>query len=156
LRIKKTIIATLLSRIASEKAKLKSVKLSYRPYSLSLFGSRPPRLVLSGQRFPAHPQSAQAEVDGKWVDTFQFRCGKGEGRKGRVELRNPDKNLKRFPPCCSQSPLQLCLECSISSNSRNLLCISTVQLLYTVKEKGGKNLIENPQWFKKSKQKPQV
>ncbi len=37
-----------------------------------------------------------------------------------------------------QSHLQLCLEISISSNSRNLLCISTVKLLYTVKEKGGK------------------
>ncbi len=51
-----------------------------------------------------------------------------------------------FPPSYSQ----LCLEISISSNSRNLLCISsnpcnllriaTVQLLYIVKEKGGKNL----------------
>jgi hypothetical protein len=33
---------------------------------------------------------------------------------------------------------QLCLEIYISSNSHNLLCISTVQLLYTIKEKGGK------------------
>ncbi len=58
------------------------------------------------------------------------------------------KSLKRFPPCYSQSPLQLCLEISISSNSRNLLSISSnsrnllliskVQLLYTVKEKGGR------------------
>jgi hypothetical protein len=48
----------------------------------------------------------------------------------------------------SISPLQLCLQVSISSNSRNLLCISsnscnlltisTVKLLYTVKEKEGK------------------
>jgi hypothetical protein len=36
------------------------------------------------------------------------------------------------------SSLQLSLEISISSNSRNLLHISTVQLLYTVNEKGGK------------------
>jgi hypothetical protein len=43
---------------------------------------------------------------------------------------------KSFPPV--YSPLQLCLEISISSNSRNLLHISTVQLLYTVKEKGEK------------------
>ncbi len=33
----------------------------------------------------------------------------------------PDKSLKSFPPCYSQSPPQLCLEISISSNSRNLL-----------------------------------
>jgi hypothetical protein len=48
--------------------------------------------------------------------------------------RNPDKSLKSFPPCYSQSTVQLCLEFSISSNSRNLIKF----LLYTVKEKGGK------------------
>jgi hypothetical protein len=47
---------------------------------------------------------------------------------------NPDKSVKSFPPCYSQSPLKLCLEISISSNSHNLLKF----LLYTVKEKGGK------------------
>jgi hypothetical protein len=52
--------------------------------------------------------------------------------------RNPDKSHKSFRPCYSQSPPQLCLEISISSNSRNLFTISTVQLLYTVKEKVGK------------------
>ncbi len=48
-------------------------------------------------------------------------------------------SAKSFPPCYSQSPLQLCLENSISSNSRNLLQFlhSTGQLLYTVKEKKG-------------------
>ncbi len=40
---------------------------------------------------------------------------------GRIVERNPDKSLKSFPPCSSQSPLQLCLEIYISSNSRNLL-----------------------------------
>ncbi len=40
---------------------------------------------------------------------------------GRILRRNPEKNLKSFPPCYSKSPLQLCLEISISSNSRNLL-----------------------------------
>jgi hypothetical protein len=30
---------------------------------------------------------------------------------------NPDKSLKSFPPYYSQSPLQLCLEISVSSNS---------------------------------------
>jgi hypothetical protein len=69
--------------------------------------------------------------------------------RGRVLGPNPDKSLKSFPPCYSQSPLQLCLENSISSNSlnllrkssnsHNLLRISTVQVLYTVKEKGGKH-----------------
>jgi hypothetical protein len=39
--------------------------------------------------------------------------------RGRILGRNPDKSLNIFPPCYSQSPLQLCLE-------------------YTVKEKGGK------------------
>jgi len=66
--------------------------------------------------------------------------------RGWILGRNPDK---RLPPCYSLSPLQLWLEGSISSNSRNflcvssnsqnLLCISTVQLLYTLKEKGGKH-----------------
>jgi hypothetical protein len=50
--------------------------------------------------------------------------------RGRILGHNPDKSLKGFPPCYSQSPLhstvQLCLEISISSNSRNLLCISTL------------------------------
>jgi hypothetical protein len=45
--------------------------------------------------------------------------------------RNPDKSLKIFPLCYSLSPLQLCLEISVSSNSRNLL-------QFSVKEKGGK------------------
>ncbi len=51
---------------------------------------------------------------------------------GGILGKNPDKG---FPPCYSQSPLQLCIEIFISSNSRNLLLFL---LLYTVKEKGGK------------------
>jgi hypothetical protein len=43
------------------------------------------------------------------------------GFRGRFLGRNPDKSLKSFPPCYSQSPLQLCLEIYISSYSRNLL-----------------------------------
>ncbi len=43
------------------------------------------------------------------------------GSWDRILGRNPDKSLKSFPSCCSQSPLQLCLEISISSNARNLL-----------------------------------
>jgi hypothetical protein len=45
--------------------------------------------------------------------------------RGRIHGRNPDKSLKSFPPFFSQSLLQLCLEISISSNSRNLLHISS-------------------------------
>ncbi len=40
---------------------------------------------------------------------------------GQVLGRNPDKGITSFPPCYSQSPLQLCLEIYISSNSRKLL-----------------------------------
>ncbi len=57
---------------------------------------------------------------------------------GWILGRNPDKSLQRFPPCYWQSPLQLALRFFISSNSRNLLCIPIIQLMYTVKEKGGK------------------
>jgi hypothetical protein len=41
--------------------------------------------------------------------------------RSRIVGQNPEKSLKRFYPCYSQSPLQLCIEISISSNSRNLL-----------------------------------
>jgi hypothetical protein len=43
------------------------------------------------------------------------------GQNGKsLEAEFLDEILS-FPPCYSQSPLQLCLEISISSNSRNLL-----------------------------------
>ncbi len=48
------------------------------------------------------------------------------------------KSLQSFPPYYSQSPLQLCIEISISSNSCNLLQF----LQFNVKEKRG-NLKEN-------------
>jgi hypothetical protein len=52
---------------------------------------------------------------------------------------NPDKSLKSFTPCYSQSPLQLCLEISIFKLTQPLtasrMCYCTV---YTVKEEGGK------------------
>ncbi len=41
--------------------------------------------------------------------------------RGRIPGRNPDKSLQSFPPCYSKSSLQLWLEISISSNSRNFL-----------------------------------
>jgi hypothetical protein len=63
----------------------------------------------------------------------------------RIVGQNPDRSLKSFPPCYSQSPLQHCLVISISSypcnllhfssNSRNLLHISTINLHHTVKGK---------------------
>jgi hypothetical protein len=63
----------------------------------------------------------------------------------RIVGQNPDRSLKSFPPCYSQSPLQHCLVISISSypcnllhissNSRNLLRISTVKLHKNVKGK---------------------
>ncbi len=48
--------------------------------------------------------------------------------------------LKSFPLCYSQSPPQLCLEISVSSNSRNLLQFLqfSFQLLW-IKDKGGKS-----------------
>ncbi len=48
--------------------------------------------------------------------------------RGRILGRIWGKSLKSFPPCYSQSPLQLCLE-SISSNWRNLLHISSFNVL---------------------------
>jgi hypothetical protein len=52
-------------------------------------------------------------------------------QRGRILGRNLDKS---FPPCYSQSPLQLCLEISISSYSHNLLQF----LQFSAKEKEGK------------------
>ncbi len=60
-----------------------------------------------------------------------------EVNRGRILGRNPDKSLESFPPCYSQSPLQLCLEIYFFKHTQPLT-ISTVKLLYIVKEKGGK------------------
>jgi hypothetical protein len=57
--------------------------------------------------------------------------------RDRILGRIPDKSLNSFPTWYSESPTQLCIEISISSNSRNLL-----RYLYTVKEKGGKTEIK--------------
>ncbi len=68
--------------------------------------------------------------------SFQISAGhvKFVQHWGQILGRNPDKTHKSFPPYYSQSLVQLCLEISISANSRNLLQF----LQYTVKEKGGK------------------
>ncbi len=50
--------------------------------------------------------------------------------RGRILVRNPDKSLKSFPPCYSQSPQQLCL--------LFLFFKLTQPLPVSVKEKGGK------------------
>jgi hypothetical protein len=46
--------------------------------------------------------------------------------RGQILGRNPYKSLMSFSLCNSQSSLQLCLEISISSNSRNLWSSITV------------------------------
>jgi hypothetical protein len=62
--------------------------------------------------------------------TAESRCGpenlKIKRKRTRI-VQNPNpwakscKSLKSFPPCYPQSPQHLCVEISISSNSRNLL-----------------------------------
>ncbi len=47
------------------------------------------------------------------------------------------KSLESFSPCYSQSP-QLCLEIIFLQTHATSDSFSTVQLLYTIKEKGGK------------------
>jgi hypothetical protein len=79
--------------------------------------------------------------------------------RGWILGRNPDKSPKSFPPCYSQSHLRVCLEISNSSNTRIVLGIFTVQLLYTVQRRKEENLIENippSLWFKTSIQIHQV
>jgi hypothetical protein len=74
----------------------------------------------------------------KWCTLFK-KNPYLEEYKGRILGRNPDKSLQSFPPCYSQSPLQLCFEIySYFFKLTQPLTVSTVQLLYTVKEKGGK------------------
>jgi hypothetical protein len=59
--------------------------------------------------------------------------------RDRILGRNPDKSHKSFSPCYSHSHFySFALRFLFSSNSRNLLRISTVKLLYTVKDKDGK------------------
>ncbi len=50
---------------------------------------------------------------------YCLNCVKNKNRRHTKHAiialgRNPDKSLKSFPPCYSQSPIQLCLEISIS------------------------------------------
>ncbi len=82
--------------------------------------------------------------------------------RGRILGRNPNKSLslKIFPPCNSQSPLQLWLEIYISSNSRNLLQFQQFWF-YTRYGKGERRktwskTIPPSLCFNKSIQKPQV
>ncbi len=68
-------------------------------------------------------------------------CGQGPCLSwGRILGRNTDQSSKSFPPCYSLTPLQLCLEISISSNSRNLFqfLVFSYCTVYSVREKGGK------------------
>ncbi len=92
----------------------------------------------------------------KGNSSFQISAGlvKFVQHWGQILGQNPDKTPKSFPPWYSQSPVQLCLDIFISSNSHNLL----QWLQYTGKEKGGKpdRTIPPSLWFKKSTQKHQV
>jgi hypothetical protein len=57
------------------------------------------------------------------------------------------KSVQSFPPRYSHSPIQLCHEISISSNSRNLL--QFLQLSYcTLLRRNEENLIEKPYGFR--------
>ncbi len=80
----------------------------------------------------AGPTESPVETQ-RWTQVTQILAR--HTPRGQILGRKPDKSPKRFLPCYSKSPQQLCLEIYISSNSRNLLqflkCVS-------VKEKGGK------------------
>jgi hypothetical protein len=60
------------------------------------------------------------ETSSKTTQSYRYR--------GRILRRNLDKSLKSIPPCSSLSPIQLCLEISISSNSLDLL--QFLQIIY--------------------------
>ncbi len=79
--------------------------------------------------------------------------------RSRLLGQNPDKSLKSFPPCHSQSPLQLCLKISYFFKLTQPLTVYTVQLLHTVKGDRRKTwwkTIPPSLWFKKSIKKPLV
>ncbi len=69
------------------------------------------------------PLTSKNSASVSTVHTVQYIIRNTTVRIIRVRIlrRKPDKCLKSFPPCYPQSPLQLCFEISISSNSRNLL-----------------------------------
>jgi hypothetical protein len=78
--------------------------------------------------------------------------------RGRNIGKNPEKSLKSFHHCYSQSPTALPWDFCLFKLSQPLK-VSTVQLLYTVKDNGGKpdkKTTPPSFWFKKSTQKPQV
>ncbi len=81
----------------------------------------------------------------------KINSAKAKTTWGRILGRNPDKSLKSFPPCYSQSSLQLCLEIYISSNSRNLL-----KFLQRKRRKTWLKTLPPSLCFMKSIQKPQV
>ncbi len=97
------------------------------------------------------------EIGPKIFDDFEIFWKIAEIR-GRIFGRNPDKSLKSFPPYYSKSPLQLCLEISISSNSRNLLQFLQCVTVHCEGErrKIWKKITPTSLWFKKSIQRYQV
>jgi hypothetical protein len=86
-----------------------------------------------------------ASLAGSYAATLHVMVNivKGDGRapptltRGRILGRKPDKSIKSFPPCYSESALQLCVEIFIIQNHATSHSFYSA-LLYTVKEKGGK------------------
>ncbi len=70
-------------------------------------------------------------------DEMTKNHNRSQGYRGRTLGSNPDKSLKSFPPCYSQSPrYSLVLRFIILQNHATSYSFYRV-LLYTVKEKGG-------------------
>ncbi len=92
------------------------------------------RVPATGERFllPAWPtrphlhafpaQSCRKGLQVTWLEIQKSR--------GRILGRNPDNSLKSFPPCCSQTSLQLCIEIYYFK--------LTQPLSVSMKENGGK------------------
>ncbi len=73
-----------------------------------------------------NPGDAHLHVMAVWLNLFEAEF-----------LDKIETNAQEFPPCYSQSPLQLCLDFYFFKLMQPL-AVSSVRLLYTVKEKRGK------------------
>jgi hypothetical protein len=79
-------------------------------------------LSRAASRCPVIPLARNAAwIKNIFILSFYYTHSFNHIHRDRILGRNPDKSLQNFPRCYSQFPLQLCLEISISSNSRNLL-----------------------------------
>ncbi len=78
----------------------------------------------------------------------------GETSRGRILERNPDKSLKSFPLVIHSHLYSFAFDLYFLKLTQPLT-VSTVLVLYTVQEKGGKpdrKLIPHSLWFKGSDQ----